>query len=951
MSSEPILRRLKAADRVWRRGTAFDWLLRLVKWGCAALVLVVAIDLVAQLGSVPRLILTLLLGLAAAALAGRFVWRAYYQEGPLLRIARFLESRDATLGSKLMNILQLQEQADDPQRPEITRRLATQAIDEAGSEIASHKFLPLVQSTDRPRSVLHAAVPLILCAVLALMFSSVAWRQVQRFLDPFGDHPPFSFTQLAVVSPAKDGHGVLYRQPVEVEVEFSGHRPDELFLLISQAGIPGETAVPMLPLGENRFVQQIDQVTTDLTVRAATTDRRSFSQARHVAVILTPQLEKGTLLSAPPAYTKIKARSTELPLGKGAPPAVTALAGSTLTFTLTSNRPLGVGTAALTSASGLDKTTLTPGTGDLARTVTASLTAKESGRLTFDLRDIGNLQADRELAAALTVTHDLPPVIELTEPAMDGFLVDTFETKIAVRTSDDYGLHTTRLHCAVNGTWREPKIIPAQEDPPQRSGVETLPVRPADLGAKPGDVLTFFGDVTDIRPEPQLARTRTLKLEVISEQQYLDLLRAETEVQDLEEKYASLQDELERLAKEQRELAEAAAAAGKDGKTDPATQQKLAAQQDELNRKLEKLAEKMETTVSENPLYDMEKSLQQVLNKEAEKIRQSVAQNKKDAAPGAPSAQLAKAGTEQAERLSPLPQENREAIDAALADAGKMQDLVKPLTAFQALYEEQQDLASQTAALKQKAELSREDKLALQEMAGRERLIGAGLLEIAKQLREKADAAEDLYPEAAGDARNIADAIEDAGLPVMADQASRSMLATRSGESHDRAESLRAAMEKMMPECQSCQGGMDGEFAQRLSLARSMLAGKTFAQMAMCKKFGLGKVGQGQGMGSGGIGGMMAAGSSSPGQQRSLLGGETRLGRRDKPASATSSKGQASGPESPGASLAQEAATGTADQVTSASRPSTAATSDAAAEEYRDVVDAYFRKLTNPAKP
>ena len=951
MSSKPILRRLKSADRVWRRGTAFEWLLRLVKWACAALLLAVAVDLIAQLDSVPRLVLTILLAVAAVSLAAWFIWRGFFQHGPLLRIARLLESRDATLGSKLMNILQLQEQAEDPARPEMTRRLATQAIDEAGAEIANRKFIPLLKSPTRTRSVIHAAVPLTVLAVLAFTFSSVAWRQVERFLDPFGDHPPFSFTQLSVVSPAKDGLGVIYRQPVEVEVEFTGHRPDELFLLISQTGIPGETAVPMLPMGQDRFVQQIDQVTTDLIVRAATTDRRSISHGRSIAVILTPQLEKSTLLTTPPEYTKIKARETELPMGKGAPPALSALAGSTLTFTLASNRPLGPGAASFTGATANENTTLTPGAGDLTHTATTTLTAKESGRLTFDLRDEGNLQTDRELAAALTVTHDLPPLIEITEPAADGFIVDTFETKIAVRISDDYGLLTTRLHCAVNGTWREPKIINAQLDPPQREGLETLPVRAADLGANPGDQLTFFADVTDIRPDTQLSRTRTLKLEVISEQQYLDLLRAETDVADLQEKYATLQDELERLAREQRELAEAAATAAKQGKQDPGTQEKLVAQQEELNRKLEKLAEKMATTVRDQPLYDMEKSLQEVLNEEAEKIRQSVAQNQKDAGPEAPSSQLAKAGGEQAERLSPLAKENQEAIDAALADAQKMQDLVKPLTAWQALYEEQQDLASQTAALEQKKELSREDKLALQDMAGRERLVGAGLEEIAKQLREKADAAEDVYPEAAADARDIADAIEDAGLPPMADQASRSMLASRSGESHDRAESLRAAMEKMMPECKGCQPGMGQEFAQRLSLARSMLAGNTFQQMSMCKKFGFGKPGQGQGMGSGGTGGMMAAGNTSPGTQRSLLGGETRLGRRDKPESATASKGQASGADSPDANLAQEASTSPADHVTSSSRPATAATSDAAAEEYRDVVDAYFRKLTKPAKP
>ena len=234
-------------------------------------------------------------------------------------------------------------------------------------------------------------------------------------------------------------------------------------------------------------------------------------------------------------------------------------------------------------------------------------------------------------------------------------------------------------------------------------------------------------------------------------------------------------------------------------------------------------------------------------------------------------------------------------------------------------------------------------------MAARERAVGEGLKEIAKQLREKADAAEDTYPEAAQDARVIAGAIEQVGLEPMADRASRSMLAARGAESHDRAESLRAEMEKMMPECKNCQPGMGNEFAQRLSLARSMLAGNTFQQMAMCRKFGMGPQGQGMGMGAGGTGGMMAAGNTGNMKQQSLLGGESRLGRRDKPESATASKGQASGAPSPGTSLSGDDTQPAAAGVTASNRAAESAATDTAAAEYTDLVDAYFRKLTAPA--
>lgn len=951
MNAEPVVHRLRTADRVWRRGLAFEWLLRTVKWGCAAVLLCVGLDLMTQLGSWPRLVLTILLGGAALGLAGIFIRRGGRLTGPLPRIARVLESRDPALGTKLMNVLQLEEQANDAARPELTRQLARQAVAEASENLKNHEFLPLLKSDTLRRSLLHAVLPVLVMIGLALAFSSIAYRQLQRFLDPFGDHPPFSFTQLVIVTPHADGEGVIYRRPVTVEAEYAGHRPEELFMLITSDADPSrETVVPMLASGEKQFVQEIGEVTSALTVRVATADRRSISQARRIPVILTPQLEKATLTIEPPAYTREKNREVEIGLGKGAPPALSTLTGSTLKWTLRSNRPLGPGTVGLQGAAAQRREEpLSPGVGDESNVARAAFAVSESGRLTFDLRDTGGLQTDHELAAALTVTHDLPPRIEIVEPAQDGFIVENFEAKLVVSVSDDYGIRSTRLHLGLNGTWRDPEVVTASQDPPPRTGREALTVQPSALGAKAGDKLEFFGEVTDIRPEPQLARTRTLTLGVISEEQYNDLLRAETEVADLEEKYATLHDELDRLVARQRELAEAAEKAeqaAKEGKkSEPEEREKLEASQKELNGRLEELARKMETAVREKPLYDMEKSLGEVLKKEAEAIRGSIAQNQRDTPATPTPGQLAKTGQEQADRLDPQSKEGREQIQKAIADAQKMQEMLKPLAAFRELYEEQKDLASQSRALRDKPELSMEDKLSLQEMASRERGISEALKEVAKQLREAADGARETYPAAAADAENIAQSMEAAGLDGLADRASRSMLAARQAESHDRADHLREEMEKMMPECQSCQGGMGQAFQQRLSLARGMLAGRTFEQMAMCRKFGFGRNSGGMG---GGTGGGFAMGPQPNGApQRSLLGGESRLGRRESAMTSTSQARQ--GTPSPGAARTEGLAV--QEQATTAPAPGRTSDSlpeDASADGYTRVVDAYFRKLTQP---
>jgi hypothetical protein len=168
------------------------------------------------------------------------------------------------------------------------------------------------------------------------------------------------------------------------------------------------------------------------------------------------------------------------------------------------------------------------------------------------------------------------------------------------------------------------------------------------------------------------------------------------------------------------------------------------------------------------------------------------------------------------------------------------------------------------------------------------------------------------------------------------------MLSGRGPESHDRAEHLRSEMEKLMSECGDCKGEACNEFAMRLKLSRSMLAGDTFSQMSKCRKFGFGK---NQGFGGMGSGGMMAMGTTQPGQSQTLLGGESMLGRREGGQSVNTSDGLAQIKPPAGSETAAEAA-GARTGINAETAVSSSLSGEAALDDYRTVVDAYFRRLT-----
>jgi hypothetical protein len=268
-----------------------------------------------------------------------------------------------------------------------------------------------------------------------------------RFADPYGDHPPYSFTRLAIVEPGPTGTNVLYGKGFVVKVKASGHQPKEVFITAHPPEHPEQAiTLPMFDKGGGSFNQMIENVRTELVLTAHTKDRHSFSKQSRLGVVLTPQLEKAFVQVAPPAYTGLKAEEKPYAF-KG----VSALAGSEVRFRLQSNRPLREGWLEVSGGEGTRQKI--PLTKSADNEVTGKFEAGESGRLRFSLVDADGIPSQGDCEGALTVTYDLPPEIRIAEPERDGFVAMDFKLKAQVEANDDYGLRTVRFHRGLNGVY------------------------------------------------------------------------------------------------------------------------------------------------------------------------------------------------------------------------------------------------------------------------------------------------------------------------------------------------------------------------------------------------------------------------------------------------------------------------------------------------------------------
>jgi hypothetical protein len=370
----------------------------------------------------------------------------------------------------------------------------------------------------------------------------------------------------------------------------------------------------------------------------------------------------------------------------------------------------------------------------------------------------------------------------------------------------------------------------------------------------------------------------------------------------------------------------------------------------------------MENFVRDNPLYDVEKELREVLRKEAAQIRKSTSTNNAAArniaarsSPPDGGRQLSlamledfkKASDEQVARLGGVQEETEKRILETLENLSLLHELIKDFNAFEVLYQVQQELAAQAQAYNRAGELSREDQLALKELAATEKELDEALGVLEEKFREDAEAAKEVFPKAARSGRDFADKMAEHRLQPLARQATGRMLAGSGEQSFDLAERLRGEMEKLFSDCRECQGG-DGEpckgLDKYLQLVR-MNPGNTFGQMLRNRSFGIGR-GSAFGIGADGSSGYAVM----DGSKLAVMGNEFMPSRNSATGKQSSRQGKGAGTLA-GAGASDVDKADVLKDLKPVNRQSGAVAAETILEEYDDIVESYFKTITTKKKP
>ena len=267
----------------------------------------------------------------------------------------------------------------------------------------------------------------LLWAVLAVAEPGLVRAVLPRFLDPRGDHPPYSQLQISVTANRSE---VIYGGQIDVQAKTSG-RPVEKLWLVMRSGT-NETRAIMFLGPDKSFFQSL--VNLREPGEYFVTDGGARSHRFAVGIRYTPQITAVEVTATFPDYTGLPPHAGKLTEEPQAWPEDTRVS-----YRVASNRPLKSGSLNLTPVLGgkrIEVTLLPAG----ENVVTGAFRLAEPVVFDLSVRDVGNLDCTDTKRGRINLLPDRPPRLIVLEPGRDAVATPEITVPVRVQAMDDYAV-------------------------------------------------------------------------------------------------------------------------------------------------------------------------------------------------------------------------------------------------------------------------------------------------------------------------------------------------------------------------------------------------------------------------------------------------------------------------------------------------------------------------------
>lgn len=447
------------------------------------------------------------------------LWYGWRQFLPLLKpinpvyAAQTIERNAPTLKNSLLNLLLFRSHRDY-----LSARVYHALEQQAAQRLSTSAFDAAVDRTALLRLGYALVLIVAVCALYAVLSPKNLALSAARVMAPWTDLTAPSRVQILDVKPGKTS--VARGERVAVSAEINGLNADEpVTLLYSTADerTVGETIRMQRPTPQSRrFVATLPRgtdagVEQDLSYWIEAGDARS--RKFKLSVFTRPTIIVQKVRYEYPAYTGIPSKETDH-TGD-----IRGVEGTRVTISALASQPIKSANVDL-KADGSNDLAMTP-EGDRAM---ASFVLK--------LRDDRRTPVDPEYMLRFTsvdgrtnsdpptysieVTPDYGPEVRITEPEAPEQVARLDEiVPVGVEARDpDYALSSVNIVGKVDGG-EERVLIEMITKPHSRRLGATRMLTPGDIGMKPGEVLEYWAEARDNRPEPNIAFSEHRRIKVI----------------------------------------------------------------------------------------------------------------------------------------------------------------------------------------------------------------------------------------------------------------------------------------------------------------------------------------------------------------------------------------------------------------------------------------------------
>ncbi|MDE0327245.1 MAG: hypothetical protein OXN27_25240 [Candidatus Poribacteria bacterium] len=433
-------------------------------------------------------------------------------------IALNVERNHPNLEDRLVSAIEFgNRESADPIEAHMLQRL----LDDTTERVKDINFKATIDHSRTRKHVSIAALVVVGCFVLSMLFPTEIHTSLLRVLVPWEKTDPILTTKL-VVEPGNAR--ILRGKSLPIHVTVTGKSAEKVVLMY---GNIGEQSVPasetketgqqinMLqnPDDKRGFSYEIFNIDADMEYYVIANE--ATSERYTVEVFEMPKVTEISVAYTYPDYTGLK------PVVQTGTGNIQAVVGTQAEIKLTTNKAIQTATFTRRTdtrdgflASAAEKLNMTPEPVSTpmvisdGNTLTTTVDVVEDGTYTVELLCIDGFNNEIPIEYAIKAIPDNVPEVAIKEPGRDVKTTKLGEVEVVAEATDDYGIAELKLMYRVGSDEQQELIMePATSTPiaEQESG-EAIQRRVADgtytfyleeFDVEPGDIISYYAHAID----------------------------------------------------------------------------------------------------------------------------------------------------------------------------------------------------------------------------------------------------------------------------------------------------------------------------------------------------------------------------------------------------------------------------------------------------------------------